>query len=37
MEREVRLKQIQKTATNVHDIHNSDKPETSEIEVSHNE
>ena len=37
MEQEVRLKQNQKSVTNIHDIYNSDKLKTSEIEVSHNE
>ena len=37
MEREIYLKQNQKNLTNIHDIYNSDKLKTSEIEVSHNE
>ena len=37
MEREVCLKQNQKSLTNIHDIYNSNKPKTSEIEVSYNE
>ena len=34
MEREIRQKQKQKTLTNINDIYNSDRPKTSEIEVS---
>ena len=37
MEREIYLKQNKKNLTNIHDIYNSDKLKTSEIEVSHNE